>query len=64
MIAQWENKCISLSVLTMARVQLPAVAEYFKGWMTREIFFGWSESACLQTYLGQITVQKAQQKCP
>jgi len=30
-IAQWENKCISLSVLPMARIQFPTVAEYFKG---------------------------------
>jgi len=26
-----------------------------KGWMTRQIFFGWSESACLQTYPSQIS---------
>ena len=31
MIAQWENKCISLSTLPVAQVQFPAVAEYFKG---------------------------------
>jgi len=30
-IAQWENECIALSVLSMARVQLHAVVEYFKG---------------------------------
>ena len=30
-IAQWENKCISLSVLPVAQVQFPAMAEYFKG---------------------------------
>ena len=28
-----------------------------------KIFFGLSESACLKTYLSQITVQWAQQKC-
>ena len=28
-----------------------------KGWMTRQIFFGRSESACLETYLSQVTVQ-------
>jgi len=31
MIAQWENEGISLSVLPVARVQFPAMAEYFKG---------------------------------
>jgi len=31
MIAQWENECILLSALSAARVQLPAVAESFKG---------------------------------
>jgi len=31
MIAQWDNYCISLSVLPEARVHFPAVAEYFKG---------------------------------
>jgi len=31
MVAQWENECISLSVLSVARVQLPTTAEYFKG---------------------------------
>jgi len=31
MMAQWENECISLSVLSIARVQFPAMAEYFKG---------------------------------
>jgi len=30
MIAQWENECISLSVLPVARVQCPEVVEYFK----------------------------------
>ena len=30
MIAQWEKECISLSVFSMARVQFPAMAEYFK----------------------------------
>jgi len=40
MIAQWENECIPLSVLPVARVQLPAVAEYFK-WL----FPGCSHSA-------------------
>jgi len=28
-----------------------------KGWMTRQISFGWSESACLETYRSQVTVQ-------
>jgi len=36
-IAQWDS---SLSVLPMARVQFPAMAEYFKGF-----FPGWSHSA-------------------
>jgi len=40
MIAQLENECISLSVLSMARVQFPVMAEYFK-----DIFPGWSHSA-------------------
>ena len=31
MIAQWENECISLSVLSVARVQFLALAEYSKG---------------------------------
>ena len=31
MIAQWENKYISLSVLPVARVQFLVTAEYFKG---------------------------------
>jgi len=31
MIAQWENSCIPLSVLFIAWVQFPVVAEYFKG---------------------------------
>jgi len=30
MIAQWENECVSLSVLSVARVQFPAEVEYFK----------------------------------
>ena len=30
-IAQWESECISLSVLPVARVQLPTMAEYYKG---------------------------------
>ena len=30
MIPQWENECISLSVLSVARVQFPTVAGYFK----------------------------------
>ena len=37
MIAQWDS---SLSVLPVARVQFPAMAEYFKGF-----FPGWSRSA-------------------
>jgi len=37
MIAQWDS---SLSVLPVARVQFPAMAEYFKGF-----FPGWSHSA-------------------
>ena len=37
MIAQWDS---SLSVLPVARVQSPAMAEYFKGF-----FPGWSHSA-------------------
>jgi len=39
MMAQWENECISLSVLSVARVQLPAVAKYFNG-----LFVGWSHT--------------------
>ena len=31
MIEQWENECTLLAVLSMARVRLPSVAEYFKG---------------------------------
>ena len=31
MIAQWENECISLSVLSVARVQFLIMGEYFKG---------------------------------
>jgi len=31
MIAQWENEFISLSFLSLARVQFPATVEYFKG---------------------------------
>jgi len=31
MIAQWENECISLSVLFVARVHFPVMAKYFKG---------------------------------
>jgi len=31
MINQWESECISLSALLVARVQFPAVAEYFEG---------------------------------
>ena len=31
MIAQWENECISLSVLYVPQVQSPAMAEYFTG---------------------------------
>jgi len=31
MIAQWENKYISLSVLSVARDQFSAMAEYFPG---------------------------------
>jgi len=38
MIAQWENECISLSVLSIARVQ--SAREYFEGF-----FLGWSLSA-------------------
>ena len=30
-IAQWENECISLSVLSMARGQFSPVAEHFEG---------------------------------
>ena len=30
-MAKWENEWISLSVLSVARVQFPAVAENFKG---------------------------------
>ena len=29
-IAQWENECISLSALSMTRVQFPVMADYFK----------------------------------
>ena len=32
MIAQWENECISLSVLFVVRGQFPAMAKYFKGY--------------------------------
>ena len=39
-IAQWENECISRSVLPVAWVQFAAAAEYFKGF-----FPGWSHSA-------------------
>jgi len=39
MIAQWENEWLSLSVLPVARVQLPAMAEYLKGF-----FPGWAHS--------------------
>ena len=31
MIAQWENECISLPVLSVAQVRFPVVAEYCKG---------------------------------
>jgi len=37
LVAQWENECISLSVLPMARVQHPGLAKYFKGFVP-----GWS----------------------
>ena len=37
---QWENKGIALSVLPVAWVQFPAMAEYFKGF-----FPGWSHFA-------------------
>jgi len=30
---------------------------WFKGWMTRQIFFGLSESVCLKTYLSGIKVK-------
>jgi len=40
MIAQWENEWIPLSMFSVARVQFPAVAKYFKGF-----FSGWSHSA-------------------
>ena len=30
-IGQWENECVSLSILSMVRVQFPAMAEYSKG---------------------------------
>ena len=30
-IAQWANECILLSVLSLARVQFPAVAQYLMG---------------------------------
>jgi len=38
-ISQWENECIPLSILSVARVQFPSMAEYFKG-----PFPGWSYS--------------------
>ena len=41
-ITQWENECISLSVLTVTWVQFPDMAEYSKGY-----FPGWSLSATL-----------------
>ena len=31
MIAQWENECISLSVLSVAWVQFSAMTKYFNG---------------------------------
>jgi len=40
MIAQWKNKCISLSVLPVARVRFPTTVEHFKGF-----FADWSHSA-------------------
>ena len=33
-IAQWEDESISLSAFSMAWVQFPAMAEYFKGYFT------------------------------
>jgi len=42
MVAQWDNKCIWLSVLLVGRVQFPAITEYFMGF-----FHGWSHSANL-----------------
>jgi len=33
MIAQWDNECISLSVLYMAWVQFSVVTQYFKGFL-------------------------------
>jgi len=49
------------SASTLDRDITPKVAvtslSTFKGRMTRQIFFGWSESACLQTYLSQATMQ-------
>jgi len=38
MMTQWENECISLSVRSVARVQFPAVAEYFKGFSLADHF--------------------------
>ena len=37
MIAQWDNKCISVFVLPMARVQFPNQASLFQA------FFPWSK---------------------
>ena len=45
MIAQWENECFSLSVLSIARVQLPAIAEYFKGF-----FPDWSHAGASRNF--------------
>jgi len=33
MIAQWENECISLPVLPVARVHFQTVTEYFMGFL-------------------------------
>ena len=33
---------------------------FLKGWMTRQIFFGLSESVCLKTYLSRIKVHTEQ----
>ena len=49
MIAQWENECISVCVLPVARVQFPAVTENFKAgifpWL---IAHTWRGDGCRQ----------------
>jgi len=50
MVAQWENECISLSVLAVGWVQFPGMSKYFKE------FFFWLITLC-QPIVGQYVAE-------